>query len=418
MSTDTVVRGNLILKLWANQGEKILRINIVLMFIAASVWLGYQFWRLLFHTGKMGAIDLGQRHLEVQRWFAGEQVYGVVHHATYPPASMAILWPFTGWMSFHAARWLWAGITVLFLYWMVQIFLEGSRAQTRPERAFIALLPLATYGTGACIGNGQLIVYLVPCLITSLLINDRSSGNWQDNLLTAFLFICALVKPSVAAPFFWILLFAPGRLRTIAAVLIGYLVLTLFSGLFQTADIPGLIRNWLANCSRVLATSAASYSNNNLHSLLFWLDRLSWLPYVTVTVFVGLGVWTYRFRKADIWVLLGVTALVSRFYTYHGHYDDVLILIPMLTLFRLVKSDRLTAWQKSFGGLLFAAMLLFMMAPGGLYLLPPPWNRVYVVIQTSLWMTLMAFLMYHAWWLECHFALRTNATSSRHIAGV
>jgi hypothetical protein len=38
-----------------------------------------------------------------------------------------------------------------------------------------------------------------------------------------------------------------------------------------------------------------------------------------------------------LWLLLGVTALVARFWTYHRWYDDLLILLPMIALFRIAQ---------------------------------------------------------------------------------
>jgi len=65
--------------------------------------------------GRPNAIDLKSRHDEVQRWFSGKPVYGGVR-ATYPPQSFVLLWPFLGWMTLSAARWLWA--IPAWLHWL------------------------------------------------------------------------------------------------------------------------------------------------------------------------------------------------------------------------------------------------------------------------------------------------------------
>jgi len=103
-------------------------------------------------------------------------------------------------------------------------------------------------------------------------------------------------------------------------------------------------------------------------------------------------VWIYRHRQKDIWLLLGVTALVTRFWTYHRWYDDLLILLPMIALFRVTKQapgtkDGITA------SVILAITLLFMLAPGGLYLFPPPWNMLYVVGQIIVWFVGLTFLL-------------------------
>jgi len=45
------------------------------MVIAAVSWLGYQFWRLIFFNGDMGAIDLKQRYEEVRLLVEHENPY-------------------------------------------------------------------------------------------------------------------------------------------------------------------------------------------------------------------------------------------------------------------------------------------------------------------------------------------------------
>jgi len=114
--------------LWVDYGTTVLRSAVWLMAIAAAVWLGYEFWRLLWQSGEKGAIDLLQRRNEVQAWFAGKPVYGDIVTAVYPPASYAILWPLLGWLSETAARWFWAVTTVFALMWLVHIFTANFRS--------------------------------------------------------------------------------------------------------------------------------------------------------------------------------------------------------------------------------------------------------------------------------------------------
>jgi hypothetical protein len=373
-----------------------LRIAVDLMAIAALFWLGYQFWRLLGDPGPMGAIDLKARYKEVQFWFSGKPVYGTLKMAVYPPASYLLLWPFLGWLDVTQARWLWAATTVLALGWMIRLFLKESLAQTSQERIFVALVPLAIYGTGATIGNGQLIVHLLPCLITALLFFARGKGGWRYDLLASCLMIFALAKPSVSAAFFWIVLFVPGRLRPPLLVVCGYIGVTLLAGAFQELNLFELMHRWMISSREVQADAVVRFSNSNLHSWSAYLGIEKWHPVGSLLMLIALGVWTYFYRRADIWLLMGITALVTRFYTYHGWYDDVLVALPMITLFRIAKSGELKEAYNWAAGLLLAITLLFMVAPGGLYLFPSPWNMLYVAVQTSILMAVLIFLLFYA----------------------
>src|SRR5262245_52331772 len=99
---------------WADHWTAILRAAIVLMVLAAIIRLGNEFPRLLWESGRTGAIDLKLRHEEVHRWFDGRPVYSELK-STYPPASYPILWPLLGWLAVTPARFLWAATTVVAL---------------------------------------------------------------------------------------------------------------------------------------------------------------------------------------------------------------------------------------------------------------------------------------------------------------
>lgn len=377
---------------WLEFGKMLLRFAIALMAVAALVWLGYQFWRLLWEadpiwaSSPVGAVDLMMRYDEVHGWFSGRPVYGGPN-AGYPPASFVLLWPLLGWLELSPARWLWAVASAAALVWLIYLLIQDSGAETTLERVFVALIPLALYPTGATIGNGQLIVLLLPALVAALTRLQRQRG-WRDDLFAASLMLIALVKPSVSVPFFWILLFVPRTWRPAALVVAGYLALTLFAALFQDSSLIAILREWLAGVSGL--ASWGGYAN--LHALLAALQLENWSLPASMFLLVALGAWIYRHREADPWLLLGVTAFVTRFWTYHGWYDDLLILLPMIALFRVAKRSS-DERQGVVAGIIFACTLLVMLAPGGLYLLPPPWKTLYVIAQVLVWFVGLIFLL-------------------------
>lgn len=384
-------------EVWRKHGDVLLRAAIVLMGIAAIVWLGYEFGRLLFDLGPKGAVDLNLRLGEVQTWFRGEPVYGSIKTAVYPPASYAILWPLVGWLGITPARWLYAFTAVAALAWLVRLLVRVSGANSRTQRVFIGMIPLCIYATGATIGNGQIIVYIMPVLITGLLLLcPGSSGLWKD-ILGSFLVALALVKPSVAAPFLWIVLFVPGRLRPALLTALGYVGITALAISFQESDILSLIDGFRKGTVQMLSGEAAvTYSHTNVHSWLSFLGLSKWIPAASLALFMALGVWTYVHRRCDVWLLVGVVALVARFWTFHGWYDDLLVVLPLIALFRVATSGGSRMGQDWAAGALFAVTLLTLMAPGGLYLFPRPWNLVYVAGQTCVWGAVLAFLLVHA----------------------
>jgi hypothetical protein len=366
------------------------------MAIAAAIWLGYEFWRLVWPSGEMGAIDLRQRHDEMQAWFTGKPVYGDIITAVYPPASYAILWPLMGWLTVTAARWFWAATTAIALIWTVLVCVRESGAHTPSQRTFVGLMPLSMYATGATIGNGQLLVHILPILVTGLLLLKSKEPNWRQDLLAAVLVLIALVKPTATAPFFWIVLFVPGRLRPAIIVSIGYVALSFFAALFQNTGLVTLLFKWSDRAAVGVEWGTARGGVANQHS---WLEniKLEGLegPSSLLALMI-LGFWIFRYRRADIWILMGVTALVARFWTYHMWYDDLLILLPMIVLFRIAIQRAPVAATDRLAAPLLAMTLLTLLAPGGLYLLPMPWNKLYVIVQTITWAAVLIFLLNHA----------------------
>lgn len=369
-----------------------LRLACVIMAIFAALKLGDEFRRLLFDSGPIGAIDLKLFHQMVRDWFSGRPLYQLRDHALYPPASYLLLWPFHGWLAVTPARWLWAVTSVGALGWLVHLIIQESGAETRLERVFVALMLLSMNATGVTIGNGQLIVHLLPVLLFGLLLLRQDGREWHKVLLAASLFLVALVKPSISLPFLWMALFMGAGLRTVSLVGFGYVGLTVFAASFQRMALTVLLRGWLERGTAEAV--AAGYAN--LHRWLASLGLEQWVLPGSLLVLVALGLWTYRHRRGDFWLLLGVTALVARLWAYHRVYDDVLILLPMVALFRIAKRGPASHGADVVAGLLLATTVLAMLLPTRFEWFPAPWSWLFKGGHTVVWIAVLAFLLYQA----------------------
>ena len=379
---------------WASHGTMVLRLAVPLMAVLALLKLGDEFRRLLWEPGRNGAYDLWGFHNLVRRWFAGMPVYyNERRTALYPPASFVILWPLLGWIEFTPARWLWATTTVAALVWLAYLIVRESHTETRIERVFVALLLLSMNETGVVIGNGQLILHVLPMLVTAVLLLQQGEGGWQEDLVAVGLLLGALVKPSVSIPFLWVALFVRGKAWAISLALLGYVALTLFAVSFQKQGLVVLLQQWLERASAV----AARQGYGNLHIWLASLALQGWALPASFLTLVALGVWTYHHRHGDLWILLGVTALVARFWTYHHVSDDVLILLPEIALFRIAKRDGPDARVSGMAVLLLALTAFVMLAPARLFFFyPRPWKTLFTVSHTVVWLLVLIFLLNHA----------------------
>jgi hypothetical protein len=331
-------------------------------------------------------------HLLVRRWFASMPVYSESSFAVHPPASYVILWPFFGWLEITPARWFWLATMAAAILWLAYLIVRESGASTAVERAFVALLLLSMYATAATVRTGQLTIELLPLILVGLLLLYRRRPGLGRDFLSAALLLLALVKPTVSVPFLLLLLVIRGGLRPALLIAFGYVALTLFAAAYQKAGLTTLSREWLTRSSAL----AASAGTANLHIWLAAIGLQTWILPASLLALLGLGWWIHRHRQVDLWLLIAVSAIVTRFWTYHRPYDDVLLLLPEVALFRLAKRGPSDGGVDVVAAALLALTALGMLAPLQLPRLPIGWRVLFTDGNALVWFTLLLFLMKQA----------------------
>jgi hypothetical protein len=149
------------------------------------------------------------------------------------------------------------------------------------------------------------------------------------------------------------------------------------------------LHDWLKKTSLIIELG---YANIPCWFAALGLER--WESLASSIILLALGIWTYYYRNLDIWILLGITAIVARFWTYHQLYDNVLIILSMVTLFRLAKSSPATASIKYLSAVLLAASIFANIIPARVhYFWPHPWPSLLSGFHTILWLMIMIFLL-------------------------
>jgi hypothetical protein len=374
---------------------------LALMVLTALVWTGFGFWRLVWEVTPTGAGDLQLRWTEVRDMFAGRDVYLSSSNATYPPATMTLLWPALHGSRFEVVRVLWAVLTIAALIAMARIAMRATAAPNRTERWVAALIPFAVYAASVATGNGQLTVLVVTCLLIAVPPLLREATGWP--LATAILaFVLALSKPSLAAPFFWMVAFRRKRPVPAVAIAASYLLLTAVAGAAQPGGTIQLCRQFLSRIDYGSARAAAAVGHANLQTWLVTGGRGEWATAGSLIILGLLGLWTWRHRHDDSWLLMSIAAFVARVWTYHAAYDDVILVIPMFALFRLARRSA-TSRQRLVAKALLTAMLATAVVPTGPYRPAPHWvplpspslNEAIGVLQLLTWAAAFLFLLSH-----------------------
>lgn len=379
-------------KRWQAHGKWVLVLLCFILVVIAAQRLAGGFYELTWKTG--GAVDLKHRYREVHFWFEGKSIADDPS-AVYPPASLAVLWPFVGWESWPLARWLWALTTAAALAWLAYFAAKESGAKGMLERAVVALLPLAVYASRAVIVNGQLMLHLLPPLLGGVVLLDRRPSSWKRDLGAAGLLLLGAVKPTVALPFLLFVVVAKRPVRPILFITTGYAALTAFASLFQPGSIIAQMLQWYGRASREAGLSSAQ-AHANIHSWLgsLGLQRLN-LP-VSLLILALLGVLLHVYRRSDVWIRLGMAAVVARIWSHHYRYDDMLLIIPLIALIRLAM--RAEGAKEGKGAAMLMVLLLgfSLLAPARLMFLARPWTSLFESTQTLIWLASLAYLVYRA----------------------
>lgn len=306
--------------------------GVLYLAVAAVGKTWYSLPRLVRDIEPWSALDLRYRFNEVREWFAGNAVYGVVDGAVYPPASHVILWPFIGWLPFDGARVVWAITTLVAAVIVACLLHRAADAGTARDRLLLAGLALAGYPLHIGLGVGQMGMHVAAFAVlgAALLIPGRETL-WKD-VCAALLLACALVKPTVSLPLVLTALIVAGRPRPALLTAVMYGAMTIAAATLQPTGLLALLRDWLAAASmRVPIEDGVP----NLHLLMRWAGLDAWMMPASLALVTAAGAWLWRARHADPWVLLGIAGLISRFWAHSTLYDDAILLLPALALWRI-----------------------------------------------------------------------------------
>lgn len=406
------------------------------MVLLAAAWVSYQAYRYLLvespnqlRRTTVGAIDIRNRYIETKSWFRGDWVYGSYGDAVYPPASYLMLALVFNGLPWTIVKLLWFLGSLLSVGLLSRQLVRLSLVRSRWEKWFVAVLPWAMYATGAALGNGQFILLVLPLALNAVLMLAENARSTRDTLMGIVLMVAALVQPTIAAPFFWLIVFRGRSYQPALWVVLLYLILTAIAVPFQ-ADVERIVPppdysgrqaqqpSTEARISAIVPRDSDRISNKpirktlhvwlrkgtqgsyvgsvvggygSVHDLLATPDLAQWNQVASLAILGMLGLWIFRYRHGDLWLLLGITAIVARIWIYHRWYDDLLLIVPLITLCRVTKQPHYSPWIKTIAAALFLWLWMFLLAPGVLYTFARP--ELPIAIQVTGWLVTLGFLL-------------------------
>ena len=249
---------------------------------------------------------------------------------------------------------------------------------------------LAIYPTGITIGNGQLILFLLPCILTAVLMErGRDSGIVKDIFISA-LFLFSLLKIPVTAPFFLIPLinqtsvspFIPCGLRL-------YLIPDLRSNVIPR-------RRYYRDTQSGQRIVRALAMKGDTRTFTSGSDSLGlkqlMLP-ASLVLISAFSLWLYKFRNVDIWHLSSASRLSS---PASGPYHR-LIRRPAdhrsddYDFQELSRSGQLSRNESLAADLLLVVPWLGLLSPGSFLQLPLPYRHTVQIAARRLYGYLCSF---------------------------
>jgi hypothetical protein len=348
--------------------------------LAGAVAYHAKGFTLLF--GDRGGDDFHQRWIELRYVAKGQNPYDVYYHVFnrgakpwsdardarldpaighpddggYPPWAFASGWLFL-WPSWPAALWYYAFLS------LAAVAVVGCWATTltptgmgRVGQAFLFAGAVAVSACGTTLQVGQYGTIVAALIAASLWLLTARRGRLTD-VLAGVLLGVAMLKPTIAGPFF--LVFLVTRRWVAAAACVFYVAAAAAVVWSLTATSP------VEMCLQMLA-SASDYVGDS-QGLVAPLLRLGVAPRL-VTPLLAAGVLLpavallWAFRRRGPAVLFAVAAVAARFWSYHKGYDDmmmVFLLAPLLAAWLRRPADVIAA-----AGALLVGASLWM--PAGL----------------------------------------------------
>jgi hypothetical protein len=240
----------------------------------------------------------------------------------YPPWAYVTGALFTWTSSFQTARALFAAANLVTLAWLLAWAIRLGSVGFGLSGWVLSLSVFATGSICTTFGNGQYGVMVLAALAGTALFAER--GNW---LLAGVLFAAALTKVTLAAPFALALLFSK-YIKTVATACIYIACASGVVALSVHSDPVTMVKGMFSAEEHV---ANQGYSLINPLMFLGMNARLAMIIAAMGTIGIGSAV-MWLIRREQLLTQFAIAGVVSRLWTYHSQYDNLIMLFLLMAL--------------------------------------------------------------------------------------
>ena len=324
-------------------------------------------------------VDLALRYWQSKELILEHiNIYKLSVHTQYPPSFYLFLIPFLHIFSYQFADLTWLFVNLFLLVSAVYILNKLAKDLPSPLKWFLPICFFCFHAIPHGLGVGQVHLMIPIGLLIYVYLSELDKKNYISQTFALFFLTVALGKLSLSIPFALLFLLENNHRKNILyAILINFIL----SGIilyFANSSILEYVELLLKNSNAV--TSLGQIDIQRLTSFLG-------LP-PFVSLFLGISmlltfIFTVKTYLSTILDKLAIAALTARFFMYHAHYDNTILIFVLIALFYKSASTQ----TRKIDFIIISLFVVSMIIPARFLEWNAPTYGLFLIFQVLIWVS-------------------------------
>lgn len=307
--------------------------------LIATIYLFHGFSNLL--TGDNLPVDLALRFWQSKELIGDKvNIYANSAHAQYPPSFYFFLYPVLHVLPYQLTDISWLILNSVLLISSSFILYDLSNSSKTEFRILLPLLFLTFHAIPHGLGVGQVHIVISTCFLISIYLAESTSSIWAKSFLSIVFLSIALGKFSLSIPLSIVLFMdKKHRINVVVAALLNGII-----SIFLLNRVNSSVIEYVEFVSKN-SGAVASLGHLDVQQLIFSLQLPSQFSLVLSFILLSILLITLFKKSLSIWDKLALAALTARFFLYHAHYDNTILIFVLIALFQKLPSNTITKTQ-------------------------------------------------------------------------